>query len=127
MEAAAERELAIVLSSHLLVDLERVCDHLVVLSGGEVRLAGDVDDLLATHRTLVGPRRSPDAFPSNQTVLVESHTDRQTTAVVRTEAPVLDPAWQVLEIGLEDLVLAYLGLAASDPLPKALRAVGSAP
>jgi ABC-2 type transport system ATP-binding protein len=127
MEAAAERELAIVLSSHLLVDLERVCDHLVVLSGGEVRLAGDVDDLLATHRTLVGPRRSPDAFPSNQTVLVESHTDRQTTAVVRTEAPVLDPAWQVLEIGLEDLVLAYLGLAASAPLPKALRTVGSAP
>jgi ABC-2 type transport system ATP-binding protein len=127
MEAASERELAIVLSSHLLVDLERVCDHLVVLSGGEVRLAGDVDDLLATHRTLVGPRRSPDAFPANQTVLVESHTDRQTTAVVRTNAPVLDPAWQVLEIGLEDLVLAYLGLSASTPMPKALRTVGTAP
>lgn len=55
MEAAAERELGIVVSSHLLVDMERVCDYLVLLSGGEVRLCGDIEELLGSHHILTGP------------------------------------------------------------------------
>jgi ABC-2 type transport system ATP-binding protein len=117
-QAEADRPLGIVLSSHLLADLERVCDHLVVLSGGEVRLAGDVDDLLGSHRILVGPAGDAGSFPANQVVIAASHTDRQTTAVVRTEAPVLNPAWQVSDIGLEDLVLAYLGQPAEAAAPQ---------
>ena len=57
MEAVAEHELSVVLSSHLVSDLERVCDHLIVLVASRVRLAGDIDTLLATHRRLTGPRR----------------------------------------------------------------------
>ena len=116
-QADADRPLGIVLSSHLIADLERVCDHLVVLSGGEVRLAGDVDDLLGSHRILVGPRADAGSFPANQVVIAESHTDRQTTAVVRSEGAVLNPAWQVSDIGLEDLVLAYLGQPAEAAAP----------
>jgi ABC-2 type transport system ATP-binding protein len=108
MEAVAERTVTVVLSSHLLADLERLCDHLVVLAVGQVRLAGDVDDLLAEHRLLTGPRRSSPGLPGDQRAIQVTHSDRQTTLLVRTRQPVLDPAWSVADVGLEDLVLAYM-------------------
>jgi ABC-2 type transport system ATP-binding protein len=113
MGAIAERELSVVLSSHLIADLERVCDYLIVLVGSRVRVAGPVDELLATHHLLTGPRRDPATLPAGQQVISESHTDRQTTLLVRTSDPVLDPAWTVSEVGLEDMVLAYMRQADS--------------
>lgn len=107
MELAADG-LSIVLSSHLLADVERVCDHLIILAAGSVRLAGDVDDLLEAHKVLVGARRDPARLPADQTVIQQSHTDRQSTFLVRTTEPVLDPSWTVTDVGLEDLVLAYM-------------------
>jgi ABC-2 type transport system ATP-binding protein len=111
MAVVAEHEVSVVLSSHLVADLERVCDFLVVLVASTVQLAGEVDDLLASHHRLVGPRRDENHLPANQQVIESSHTDRQTTLFVRTEDPILDPAWTVEPVGLEDLVLAYLGQA----------------
>ena len=108
MEAVAEDEVSFVLSSHLVADLERVCDYLIVLVGSRVQLAGEVDRLLATHHLLTGPRRDPGTLPASQHVISASHTDRQTTLIVRTDAPVHDPAWTVSPVGLEDLVLAYM-------------------
>jgi ABC-2 type transport system ATP-binding protein len=108
MEAVVDHGVSVVLSSHLVADLERVCDFLVVLVGSRVRLAGDVDDLLAEHHLLSGPRRDPRSLPRDQEVVTATHTDRQSTVLVRTGSPVLDPAWTVEPIGLEDLVLAYL-------------------
>ncbi|MEN3362575.1 MAG: type transport system ATP-binding protein [Mycobacteriales bacterium] len=108
MEAAAEQELSVILSSHLVADLERVCDYLIVLDAARVRLVGPIDELLASHHRLTGPRRDPATLPADQQVITASHTDRQTTLVVRTDAPILDPAWTVTGVGLEDLVLAYL-------------------
>jgi ABC-2 type transport system ATP-binding protein len=77
-----------------------------------VRVAGLVEDLLATHYLLSGPRRDPDTLPAGQQVISASHTDRQSTLLVRTGDPVLDPAWTVSEVGMEDLVLAYMSQAA---------------
>ena len=108
MEAVAEHELSVVMSSHLVNDLERVCDHLVVLVDSQVRVIGDVENLLATHHRLSGPRRDVDTLPANQHVISAKHTDRQTTVLVRTEAPILDPVWSVAELSLEDLVLEYM-------------------
>ncbi|MFI6510865.1 ABC transporter ATP-binding protein [Streptosporangium sp. NPDC050855] len=108
MEAVAEHELSVVLSSHLISDLERVCDFLVVLVGSHVRVAGEVDRLLAGHHRLTGPRRDPDRLPADQYVISARHTDRQSTYVVRTDSPIHDPAWTVTPLGLEDLVLAYM-------------------
>jgi ABC-2 type transport system ATP-binding protein len=108
MEAAAEHELSVVLSSHLVADLERVCDYLVVLVDSRVQLSGDVEELLATHHRLTGARRDPATLPADQHVISASHTDRQTTLLVRTDAPIHDPAWTVGQISLEDLVLAYM-------------------
>jgi ABC-2 type transport system ATP-binding protein len=114
MAAVVEHELSVVLSSHLVADLERVCDYLIVLVSSRVLVADGVDDLLAGHRRLTGPRRDPDSLPGNQEVIEESHTDKQSTLLVRTDEPVLDPAWTVEEVGLEDLVLAYMGRAGGD-------------
>jgi ABC-2 type transport system ATP-binding protein len=113
MEAVAEHELSVVLSSHLVSDLERVCDYLIVLVASRVQLAGDIDSLLATHHLLTGPRRDPARLPADQHVISASHTDRQSTLLVRTDAPIHDPAWTVGQLSLEDLVLAYMGQTAA--------------
>jgi ABC-2 type transport system ATP-binding protein len=112
METVAEDQVNIVLSSHLISDLERVCDYLVVLADSRVQIAGPVDELLAAHHLLTGPRRDEDRLPAGMQVISGSHTDRQSTLLVRAEGTVLDPAWTVSEVGLEDLVLAYMRQAA---------------
>jgi ABC-2 type transport system ATP-binding protein len=108
METVGERQVSVVLSSHLISDLERVCDYAIVLVDSRVRLAGPVDELLATHHLLSGPRRDPASLPDGVQVISASHTDVQSTLLVRTSGPVLDPAWTVSEVGLEDLMLAYM-------------------
>lgn len=108
MGSVAESGTTVLLSSHILADLERSCDYLVVLQNGRVQLSGDVDDIVATHRQLVGPRHLGEPIVGVGTVLRARHTNRQTTLLVRTDGPVLDPSWTVHELTLEDLILAYL-------------------
>jgi ABC-2 type transport system ATP-binding protein len=111
MEFTAEQEVSVVMSSHLMADLERVCDYLIVLMASKVRLTGPVDELVATHYRLTGPRCDPAALPPGWDVIEASHTDRQSTLLVRTDTPVMDPAWTVDQVDLEDLVLAYMAQA----------------
>ncbi|SEH01463.1 ABC-2 type transport system ATP-binding protein [Nonomuraea solani] len=108
MEATVEHRFSVVLSSHLVSDLERVCDFLIVLVDSRVQVAGDVEELLDTHHRLTGARRDPDRLPADQHVVCARHTDRQSTYVIRTGAPIHDPAWKVSRLSLEDLVLAYM-------------------
>jgi len=114
MEFAAEHTVSVVLSSHLVAELERICDYLILLAEGRVQLSGEVDELLVTHRRLIGPRRDNARLPAGQEVIEERHTDRQSTLLVRTEEPISDPAWTVEEVSLEDIVLAYMGRRADD-------------
>lgn len=114
MEATVEHEFSVVLSSHLVSDLERVCDFLIVLVDSRVQVAGEVDQLLATHHRLTGPRRDPDRLPADQQVISARHTDRQSTYVIRTDAPIHDPAWTVTQLTMEDLVLAYMDNRAAE-------------
>ena len=88
MEAVADDDISVMLSSHLVADLERVCDYLVVLADSQVQLAGDVEDLLACHHRLTGARRDPATLPADQQVIEPSHTDRQSTLIVRTDGPI---------------------------------------
>jgi len=115
MEAVAEHGISVVLSSHLVSDLERVCDYLIVLVASQVRIAGEVSELLASHRRLSGPRRDPRTLPAGQDVIEESHTDKQSTLLVCTGEPVHDPAWTVTPVSLEELVLAYMNPANDIP------------
>jgi ABC-2 type transport system ATP-binding protein len=114
MEAVAEHGVSVVLSSHLVADLERVCDYLVVLVASRVRVAGGVSALLASHHRLSGPRRDPGALPAGVEVIEESHTDKQSILLVRTGEPIHDPSWTVTPVSMEDLVLAYMSRARDD-------------
>jgi ABC-2 type transport system ATP-binding protein len=109
MDAVAEDGLSVILSSHLLADVEHSCDYLILLMASEVRLDGDLDELLAAHRLLVGPRRRVTTGGGIAAVVRESHSDRQSTLLVRVDGPIADPAWSVHEVDLEELVLAYMG------------------
>ncbi len=108
METAAEQEVSIVLSSHLVSDIERVCDYLIVLADSRVHLAGEVEEIVSSHHRLIGPRCDPPDYPANQEVIGAQHTDRQSILIVRSDGPVLEAAWTIEPIGLEDLVLAYM-------------------
>ena len=108
MAFIAEHKASVILSSHLVSDLERVCDYQIVLVASRVCVAGDVEELLATHFRLSGPRRDPDGLGAGVTVIEASHTDRQSTLIVRSADPIDDPLWTVEKLGLEDLVLAYM-------------------
>jgi ABC-2 type transport system ATP-binding protein len=111
MEVVAEHGVTVVLSSHLVADLERVCDFLVVLVSSRVQLAGEVKALLASHQRVSGPRRDPSTLPASQHVIEERHSDEQSTLLVRSDGPILDPTWTVNPVTLDDLVLGYMGQA----------------
>jgi ABC-2 type transport system ATP-binding protein len=117
MAHVADHGAGVILSSHLVSDLERVCDYLIVLVASRVRIAGEVDDLLASHHRLTGARRDPADLPPGTAVIEASHTDRQSTLIVRSTTPMDDPSFTVEQLTLEDLVLAYMSRADPDPLP----------
>jgi ABC-2 type transport system ATP-binding protein len=108
-DAVAAGGLTVVLSSHLVADVERVCDHLILLSASRVQLCGEIEDLLTEHRVLVGPRKDTTAIERDHQVVQTVRSARQTTMVVRLNGPVADPDWEASEVSLEDLVLAYMG------------------
>ncbi|SRR5712691_1904295 len=111
MEVTAEHELSVVMSSHLVSDLERICDYLIVLVSSRIQVAGEVETLLSTHYQVTGPRCDPAKLPADWHIVSASHTDRQSTLLVRSDTPIVEPGMTVDQIGLEDLVLAYLSQA----------------
>ncbi|MGH3682632.1 MAG: ABC transporter ATP-binding protein [Natronosporangium sp.] len=117
MGGVAEEGTTVLLSSHLLADLERVCDYLILLQGGRVQVLGAVEELVAAHRMLIGPHRVQGGIPGVTTVVRESQTDKQSTLLVRASGPIHDPAWTIHPVSLEDLVLAYLADASVGTLP----------
>jgi ABC-2 type transport system ATP-binding protein len=108
-EAVAGGGLTVMLSSHLVADLERVCDHLILLSSSRVQLCGDIETLLAEHQVLVGPRKDTTAIEKTHTVVQATRTARQTTLLIRRNGPVIDPAFELADVSLEELVLGYMG------------------
>jgi ABC-2 type transport system ATP-binding protein len=112
--AVSNRDLTVLLSSHLVNDIERVCDHIVLLAAARPQLCGDIDDILGAHKVLVGPRRDTAVLERDHDVVQIDSTPRQTTMVVRVRGPIVDPSWEVHDVGLEELVLAYMG-GRSDP------------
>src|SRR5580704_2532657 len=120
-ETTGERAMSVVLSSHLVSDLERACDYLIVLVDSRVQVAGPVADLLATHYVLT--QGSPAAVPGPGSappgeVISVSRGIGQTTMLVRATAPVTDPAWAASMASLEDLVLGYLSRAGAAAGPE---------
>ncbi|MFC8915783.1 ABC transporter ATP-binding protein [Streptomyces sp. NPDC057116] len=112
MADAAERGTSVVMSSHILGELEGACDFLLLVDGGRVRLGGGIDDILAAHTLVTGP--AGDLAP--HTVVESRVTGRQLTALVRREGPVDTRAWQTTEPTLEELLLGHLRAPEAPPL-----------
>ena len=123
----AELGLTVLLSSHIIGDLERVCDYLIILSDAHVQLAGDIDEIIRTHKRLVGPRTLAAAVARIHEVIEERHGERQTTLLVRINGHLFDQSWEMHDVTLEEIVLAYMGQLAqyqrmeTIPMPLSMR------
>ncbi|MFF5128483.1 ABC transporter ATP-binding protein [Streptomyces syringium] len=109
MTEAAEHATTVVMASHVLAELDGVCDYLLLIADGQVRLAGEVEDLTAAHTLLVGRHEGPALPPelAGHTVVESRTTGRQFSALVRTDGPVAG-RWEAAEPSLEELLLAHL-------------------
>jgi ABC-2 type transport system ATP-binding protein len=108
MEAVAETGATVLLSSHLIADLERTCDYLVMLLASRVQLAGEVEELTGSHLVLSGPRATSAAIEAAHTVIRAGYAGRQASLLVRANGTVHDPAWTTRNATLEELVLGYM-------------------
>ncbi len=117
LAAAADDEVSVVLSSHVLAELERVADYLILMSRGRVQVAGEVDDLLASHLVLTGPAAEAGKYAERPVVHVR-RAEAQAHMLVRASAddPV-PPGWEAHPVGLEELALAYLREPGAAALP----------
>ncbi len=123
-EAVADGGLTVMLSSHLVADLERTCDHLILLAASRVQLCGDIDTLLAEHQVLVGPAQDTTAIERDHTLVQAVRTARQATLLIRQNGPVIDPTFQAADVGLEELVLGYMGRQAGSQAQAHLTMIG---
>jgi ABC-2 type transport system ATP-binding protein len=118
MESVAENDASVILSSHLVSDLERVCDYVIVLVSSRVQLAGETEDLLAQHYRIVCTRRKDSDLPPGLDVILAEHSERQSTFFVRSETgPPPAGDWSAEHINLEDLVLIYMERGADPGRP----------
>jgi ABC-2 type transport system ATP-binding protein len=111
MAACADTGLTVIIASHVISELERLCDWLLVLTAGQLQLAGPVDDLVAAHQLLTVPRPTPDAeLPG--TVIDRIDSDRHSTAVTAADlgqlAQAMRPDWRAEPVSFEQLLIAYL-------------------
>ncbi|MFJ6076374.1 ATP-binding cassette domain-containing protein [Streptomyces sp. NPDC093065] len=114
---AAERGTTVLMATHVLAELENVCDYLVVLSDGGVRLAGDVDELMSVHTMVTGTKEGEglSASLSHHTIVESRISGRQFTALIRPQGPATGP-WETDSPSMEELLLAYLRSPDAPPL-----------
>ena len=118
MSAVAEDGISVLLSSHVVAELERVCDYLVVLAAGRVQVASDVTDLIDEHQLLTGPTEQADAVAAAFPVVHERRGERQTSLLVRNSRHSrLPDGWRSESTNLEELVLSYLRAPQATALP----------
>jgi ABC-2 type transport system ATP-binding protein len=135
LAASADSGLTVIIASHVIAELERFCDWLLVLTGGRLQLAGPVDDLLAGHALLTVPRRTPDSGLPGK-VISRTDSDRHATVLVAADparmAVARQAGWRADPVGFEELVLAYLrrpplGVPAADRVPAGRVGEGAEP
>jgi ABC-2 type transport system ATP-binding protein len=108
LASATATGMTVVLSSHLVGDLARVCDELVVIRDGRVRLAGEIDQILSEHHWVSGTPDQTSRLPAGVEVITETEHERHNALLVRTHRPLINPALTLAPVDMEDLVLAYL-------------------
>ncbi len=111
--SCAEDGVAVLFSSHVIAELERICDYLILLSAGRVQIAGDIDELRAGHRIVSGPQDWPQRTGID--VISSSSVGGRTIALVPLGSGTsIGPGLEQAEPTFDELALGYL--AASSPL-----------
>jgi ABC-2 type transport system ATP-binding protein len=127
LATAADDGMSVVLSSHVLAELERVADYLILLSRGRVQVAGELDDLLASHRMLTGPAAEASQFADRPVVHVRRGAAQAHLLVRATADDPVPPGWEAHPVGLEELTLAYLREPGAGALPGPARSRNTQP
>jgi ABC-2 type transport system ATP-binding protein len=122
LTAAVDDGVSVLLSSHVLAELERVADYLIVLSKGRIQMTGEVDDLLASHRILTGPTAEVANYSERPVVHVRTGGTQAHLLVRASAEDPVPPGWEAHPIGLEELALAYLREPDAAALPGPARA-----
>jgi ABC-2 type transport system ATP-binding protein len=117
-EAVADEGSTVLLSSHVMADLERVCDYLIIITAGQVQVAGDIEVMLASHHLLIGPRLNRDARLNGVELIKAQHTERQSSLWIRGTVPPLGAGWREEPLPLEELVITYLSAPGAGTLPR---------
>ena len=117
LTAAVDDGVSVLLSSHVLAELERVADYLILMSQGRVQVAGEVDDLLAGHRVLTGPAAEAATYAERPVVHVRRGEAQAHLLVRATADDPVPPGWEAHPVGLEELALAYLREPGAAALP----------
>ena len=117
-EAVADEGSTVLLSSHVMADLERVCDYLIIIAAGRVQVAGEIDALLASHHLMVGPRLNRDVRLNGVDLVKAQHTERQSSLWIRGPVPALGAGWREEPLPLEELVITYLSAPDAGALPR---------
>lgn len=106
----AEGDLTVIMSSHLLSDLERICDHVIILADGKTQVCDNIESVLKTHKLLVGPKEDKPRSKKNYTIVQETHSPRQTILLVKHNSDKIDePYFKVHNVNIEEVILAYMG------------------
>jgi ABC-2 type transport system ATP-binding protein len=129
MTAMADGDMTVLLSSHVLAELERVSDYLVLMSEGSVQVAGEVDDLLGCHRVLTGPAAEAGEYSRGLNIVQSRRGEAQAHLLVRTDGvdEPLPRGWEAHPVSLEELTLAYMRDPAAAALPGPARAAVAVP
>jgi ABC-2 type transport system ATP-binding protein len=125
--AAADDGVSVVLSSHVLAELDRVVDYLILLSRGRVQVTGELEDLLAGHRMLTGPAAEAERYTQRPVVHIRRAAAQAHLLVRATADDPVPPGWEAHPVGLEELALAYLREPGAAALPGPARARGTQP
>ena len=115
IDSATASGMTVILSSHLIGELARVCDHLAIIRDGRLSLSGELDDLLAEHRWIAGPADELARLPAGVEVITDTHHERHSRLLVRSAGPLLNPNLTQSPVDLDELVLAYLEAAPTTP------------
>jgi ABC-2 type transport system ATP-binding protein len=106
LDSVVEHKTTVLISSHIVSELESMCDYLIMLSKSRVQIAGSVESILSNHHVLVGPLASASFESTN--VISSTKAGRQGTYLIEGDFGSVDAEWEVASPDLEEIVLAYL-------------------
>ncbi|MDQ2713584.1 MAG: ABC transporter ATP-binding protein, partial [Chloroflexota bacterium] len=114
LNAASTSHLTIVISSHILSDLERVCNYLIILSSSRIQLVGSTEQIFRSHKKMQVPSEQVEAIRNAVPVLQVDQGRSRSTLLIRTNNRSFDPSWKMEDVALEEIILAYLGRPATN-------------